>query len=160
MTTRFNLKSAIRFAMSSAVAWSLSLNLLRLGSGVILLPLLLTRLSGPDLGMYYVFARLIAITQILDFGCSFSFSRSVSFAMGGATELQTHGLSPEPSCQCPTPDGGCPCTGPDACEAGCIAPLDAGCEGLLEGACAATSPSFGCYCIFVGPGQAVGLCVD
>lgn len=68
--------------------------MLRLGSGLLLLPLLLRLLSVPDLGMYYVFLNLGALIPIIDFGFSLSVERNVSYAMRGATQLQRIGIQP------------------------------------------------------------------
>jgi len=81
--------------LRSAVAWSWVFNFLRLAGGLLLLPLLLTRLSEPDLGMYYVFLRLVALVPIIDFGFSVSIGRNVSYAAGGAKSIQALGLSAE-----------------------------------------------------------------
>lgn len=72
------------------------------------------------------------------------------------------GLNPEPSCQCPTQDGGCACTGDGQCQGACMAPFNdgGGCDGILEGMCAAVQPQFGCFCVIFAPGEAAGLCVD
>src|ERR1043166_790155 len=80
---------------SSAVVWSWGMNLLRLASGILLLPLLLRLLPTADLGFYYVLLSLQAIVPLLDFGIAVSVDRSVSYAMGGATQLTAHGLHPE-----------------------------------------------------------------
>lgn len=81
--------------LRSAVIWTWLFNFLRLAGGVLLLPLLLTRLSEPDLGMYYVFLRLIALVPIIDFGFSVSIGRNVSYAAGGAKSIQALGMSGE-----------------------------------------------------------------
>lgn len=70
------------------------MNGLRLGSGLLLLPLLLRLLPTNDLGMYYVFLQLAALLPIIDFGFSVSIARYVSYAMGGARELKAQGLVP------------------------------------------------------------------
>ncbi len=79
---------------NSAVVWSWAFNGFRLASGLFLLPLLLRKLPNEDLGIYYVFLRLIALTPIIDFGFSVSIGRYVSYAMGGATELKAQGIVP------------------------------------------------------------------
>ena len=55
----------------SAVGWSWVLNALRLASGFILLPLVLTKLGKPELGMYYVLLSLSALVPLVDFGFGF-----------------------------------------------------------------------------------------
>lgn len=79
---------------NSAVVWSWAFNGFRLASGLFLLPLLLRKLPIEDLGIYYIFLRLIALTPIIDFGFSVSIGRYVSYAMGGATELKAQGIVP------------------------------------------------------------------
>jgi O-antigen/teichoic acid export membrane protein len=78
---------------TSTVAWSWAFNFLRLASGLLLLPLLLRMLPETDLGMYYGFLNLFAITTVLDFGIGPTLGRFVSYAMGGATRLTAHGLA-------------------------------------------------------------------
>jgi O-antigen/teichoic acid export membrane protein len=84
-----------RRLQSSAVVWSWGFNFLRLASGLLLLPLLLTTLTKPDLGMYYVFLSLGALVVVLDFGFSPTIGRFVSYAMGGATKLAADGIARE-----------------------------------------------------------------
>ncbi|MCW5552365.1 MAG: hypothetical protein KIS67_09365 [Verrucomicrobiae bacterium] len=91
------LSSMFQRLMQSAVVWSWAMNGLRLGSGVIVLPLLIHRLSGPDFGMYFVLLSLSALVPILDLGFAASIGRAVSYAMGGAKELQAQGYTPETS---------------------------------------------------------------
>ena len=80
-------------ARNSAVAWSWVLNSLRLALGLILLPIVLKKLSTPDLGMYYVFLSLVALVPLVDFGFGPTIGRFVSYAMGGAEMLQAHGVA-------------------------------------------------------------------
>ncbi|MCU0770545.1 MAG: hypothetical protein MUE94_02080 [Verrucomicrobia bacterium] len=90
-----NLAAFAKRVRHSAVAWSWVFNFLRLAGGLLLLPLLLTRLSEADLGMYYVFLRLVALVPIFDFGFSVSIGRHVSYAVGGARSIQAIGLTAE-----------------------------------------------------------------
>ena len=76
---------------SSSVAWSWGLNGLRLGSSLLLLPLLV-RLPTPDYGIYFVLLSLQAIVPLLDLGFLPSIDRAVSYAVGGAANIQSHGL--------------------------------------------------------------------
>ena len=78
---------------TSTVAWSWVFNFLRLASGLLLLPLLLHLLSEAELGMYYGFLNLYAITTVLDFGIGPTLGRFVNYAMGGATSLAAQGLA-------------------------------------------------------------------
>ena len=96
MIPRFSeLLTLVRRLPESAVAWSWLFNFLRLASGLLLLPLLLRLLAKSDLGMYYVFLSLGAITTVMDFGFGPTIGRFVTYAMGGATRLEAHGLAAE-----------------------------------------------------------------
>ncbi len=89
-----NLAKIARRLYGSSVAWFWFFNVLRLASGVLLLPLLIKLLPKPDFGMYYVFLSLAAVVPMLDFGFSVSIGRAVSYAMGGALELKPEGYVP------------------------------------------------------------------
>lgn len=78
--------------VNSAVVWSWVLNVCRLASGLLLLPLLLRLLTTEDLGMYYVLLSLNTLGMFADFGFVNSISRSVGFAMSGATHLRSEGF--------------------------------------------------------------------
>lgn len=77
------------------------MNGLRLAAGVIVLPLLVSRLPAPDFHTYFVLLSLSALVPILDLGFSSSIGRAVSYAMGGARELRAYGFVPEPGAQGP-----------------------------------------------------------
>src|SRR5258708_1550250 len=77
----------------SAVVWSGLFNALRLASGLILLPLVLRKFTTPDFGMYYVLLSLSALVPLVDFGFGPTIGRFVSYALGGAETVQTHGLA-------------------------------------------------------------------
>jgi O-antigen/teichoic acid export membrane protein len=78
---------------SSTVVWSWVFNGFRTATGLILLPLVLRKLSTPELGMYYVFLCQVALAPVIDFGFSPTILRFVSYAMGGAQTIQAHGVS-------------------------------------------------------------------
>ena len=79
---------------NSAVAWSWVFNGLRLGSALILLPLLVSRLSVADLGMHYVLLSLGAVAILFDFGFRSAIWRGVCVALAGGTRLEKQGLAP------------------------------------------------------------------
>ena len=81
--------------INSAVFWSWIFNFVRLASGIILLPLVLHKLSTADLGMYYVLLSLAALSALIDFGFGETIGRFITYAMGGAREIQAQGL-PKP----------------------------------------------------------------
>lgn len=88
-----NLLRLFARATKTAVLWYWMFNVLRLSSSVLLLPLLFGCLSKPDFGMYLVFAVLSAIVPILDFGLAPNVERNVAYAMAGAKELRSMGMS-------------------------------------------------------------------
>ena len=77
---------------NSTVVWSWVLNVLRAGSGVILLPLLFRELSKSDLGMNGVLFSLAGLALIVDFGFGPTIDRFISYAMSGAKTLEAHGV--------------------------------------------------------------------
>ena len=83
-----------RFLWQSPVAWSWAFNVLRVGSGVLLLPLLVRLLAKPDLGMHYVLLSLGALAAMVDFGFAGAIWRAVCVAMSGGRELRAEGLAP------------------------------------------------------------------
>jgi hypothetical protein len=78
---------------ASVVMWSWGFNALRLASGLILLPLVLNKLPTAELGMYYVLLSLAALVPLVDFGFGPTIGRFVSYAMGGAEEIQAQGVA-------------------------------------------------------------------
>jgi len=85
-------RELLRRLHGSAVGWSWAFNILRLASGLILLPLMLKKWTAEDLGMYYFFLNQAAIVPLVDFGFGPTISRFVSYAMGGAQSIQAHGV--------------------------------------------------------------------
>ena len=67
------------------------MSVLRLASGLFLLPLIL-HLDQRDQGFYYLLVPLLFMVTLLDFGLASSVERSVSYAMGGAKEIKAHGM--------------------------------------------------------------------
>ncbi len=80
-------------AKNSAVLWWWVFNGFRLGSGLLLLPLVLNKLPTVDLGMYYVLLSLTALVPLVDFGFGPTIGRFVSYAMGGAEAIQAQGIA-------------------------------------------------------------------
>jgi hypothetical protein len=79
--------------MGSAVIWSWGMNAIRLGFGLLVLPLLVLLLpTKQDLGFYQLLTNLVVVVPLLDVGLSFGIERGLSFAMGGAAELKPHGV--------------------------------------------------------------------
>lgn len=92
-STKTRFATLVGRAWNSAVGWSWGLTGLRLGLGVLLLPIVLKKLPTPDLGMYYVLLSLAAVVPLVDFGFGPTIGRFVAYATGGAEMLQAHGVA-------------------------------------------------------------------
>ena len=93
--------AALRRLRDSTVVWSWAFNFLRLATGLVLLPLVLHKLSTPELGMYYLLMSQVALVPLVDFGFGPTIGRFVSYAMGGAETIQAHGLAQPGSSHAP-----------------------------------------------------------
>ncbi len=87
--------------VKSAVVWSWLFNTLRLASGIIVLPLVLQKFSKGDVGMYGVLLQLSGLVTVIDFGFSPTIGRFVSYAYGGAANLQARGVHKPASTSAP-----------------------------------------------------------
>ena len=61
----------------SAVLWSWVYNFLRLGAGLLLIPLLMKAVTKEELGLYYIFLGLAQFAFVIDFGFSTTTGRFV-----------------------------------------------------------------------------------
>lgn len=52
---------------------------------VLVLPLILTRLSTPEISLWFLFSTIISMQMLADIGFSPTFSRVIAYAMGGAS---------------------------------------------------------------------------
>lgn len=91
------LPAIIRRVAQSAVVWSWLFNALRLGSGLVLLPLLVHRLSVEELGLHYVLVSLAGLVVLVDFGFSGAIGRAVGYAAGGVQSLESQGVAAAPA---------------------------------------------------------------
>jgi O-antigen/teichoic acid export membrane protein len=87
-----SVSALLRRLANSTVVWSWALNGLRLGSGLIVLPLVLHLFNQADLGMYFTLLALAAYGPIIDFGFSPTIDRFIGYAMGGAETLEAQGV--------------------------------------------------------------------
>ena len=76
----------------SAVAWSFVATSLKLGSAILILPLILRRVSADELGLWYVFLSFGALAMLIDFGFGHTINRAVAYLWAGARELAPYGL--------------------------------------------------------------------
>ncbi|MEG0795108.1 MAG: O-unit flippase-like protein [Odoribacter sp.] len=74
------------------VLWGYTAQFFNIGSGIILLPLILRLLSPELIGVWYIFLTISGLVQMLDFGFQPTFTRNVSYIFSGATQIQAEGL--------------------------------------------------------------------
>lgn len=77
--------------MKKDVIWGYLSHFLQYGAALLVLPLLLRKLNGPELGVWYVFMTISALVSMLDMGLSPTLARNVSYVMSGAKRLQKSG---------------------------------------------------------------------
>ncbi len=72
-------------------AWNFFATLFRIGSTVIVLPLVLRYLSKEDYGMWTIFITYGSLLLIIDFGFANSFTRNITYIFSGVQELSKTG---------------------------------------------------------------------
>lgn len=72
--------------------WSYIATFLSMGSGIIIVPLILRYLNDEEVAIYYIFTSLSAIALLFDFGFSPSIARSITYAWSGADKLWKQGV--------------------------------------------------------------------
>lgn len=88
--SRFSLPRLFRFFWSSPTVTTWGSFAIASLKHLILLPLLLNRFSEGEIALWLLFSTFIAFSHHLDLGFYSSFSRLVSYVMGGATTLRGH----------------------------------------------------------------------
>jgi O-antigen/teichoic acid export membrane protein len=79
------------------VAWNFGATFMRVASGLLVLPLALRVLPNYEIGVYYLFIDLAALTAVLDFGFTNSFTRNVTYVFSGTNNLLSKGYVPADS---------------------------------------------------------------
>lgn len=74
-------------------AWNFVATLLKIGSGLIVLPIIMRYVSREEYGIWTIFLSYSALMNLVDFGFSNSFTRSVTYIFSGARTLQKEGLN-------------------------------------------------------------------
>lgn len=74
-------------------AFGLVVQGLQYGSGLLLLPFVVTRLSTAEVGIWYVFITVQGLAVLADFGFQPTLARSFAAAFHGAPELHSQGLA-------------------------------------------------------------------
>jgi len=78
---------------SKDAIWNAIGTLFSLGSGLIIIPIILIYLSDDATALYYIFTSLGAIATLFDFGFSPSIARNMMYAYTGTDHLEKTGLS-------------------------------------------------------------------
>ena len=71
--------------------WAMLATLFRIGSGVLLFPMVLSMLPSEIVGVWTIFTSVTLITGILDFGFNQSFARNISYVFSGVRSLKRNG---------------------------------------------------------------------
>ena len=75
------------------IIWSFIVQFFNVGSGIIILPLILKKLSSDELGIWYIFSMISNLIYLLDFGFLPSIQRNVAYVYSGASELLKEGIN-------------------------------------------------------------------
>jgi O-antigen/teichoic acid export membrane protein len=78
--------------LRSASFWAVLSTALRLGGGILTLPIALRSLSQDELGLYYTFVGISSLALLLDFGFAATIIRNASYAVGGAKSFKCKGM--------------------------------------------------------------------
>ena len=71
--------------------WATLATLFRIGSGVLLFPMVLNMLPSETVGVWTIFTSVVMITGIMDFGFSPSFARNIAYIFSGVRSLKKDG---------------------------------------------------------------------
>ncbi|WP_312906120.1 O-unit flippase-like protein [Sphingobacterium multivorum] len=77
------------------VIWNYMAVILKMGSSIFLLPIILKSLGSDDVGIWMVFSTITGLVYLMDFGFHASFVRVVSYIWSGAQDLEVKGFSKE-----------------------------------------------------------------
>lgn len=67
---------------------------IRVGGSLLTLPIALKLIPSPELGLYYTFLVIAALTTLLDFGFASTVARNCTYAFSGASHISPLGLPP------------------------------------------------------------------
>jgi O-antigen/teichoic acid export membrane protein len=77
----------------SDVLWGYAGTVLRFGSSLLVLPIVLKTLPSEQLGIWYIFQTLNGLIALMDFGFSGTIIRNIAYAWAGVTDLAHTGVS-------------------------------------------------------------------
>ncbi|MBW4330266.1 hypothetical protein KY084_05195 [Stakelama sp. CBK3Z-3] len=87
------MKIWMRARRSGAMIAGFAAQAAQYGSALLLLPMLFTRLSSEEIGIWYLFITIQGLVLIADFGFQPTFARNIALAHSGASDLHTEGIS-------------------------------------------------------------------
>lgn len=74
------------------VIWSYVAQILNLGSGLFILPLILHMLSANEIAMNYLMLTVASFISLLDFGFLPQFARNLTYVFSGVPDLEKEGV--------------------------------------------------------------------
>ncbi len=74
------------------VAWGYAAQLVNIGSGVLLLPVVMLTLPSEQVGLWFVFLTLVAMAQLFELALQPTLSRTAAYVFAGAYSLSNVGL--------------------------------------------------------------------
>lgn len=74
------------------IIWGYASQIFQFGTGIIILPMILRKLSTEELGIWYIFLTITAFVNLLDFGFQQTITRNVSYVFSGAKTLLKVGI--------------------------------------------------------------------
>ena len=73
--------------------WNYTATVLKIGSSVLLMPLILNKMSSQSVGIWNIFISISFFLTLVDFGFNASFTRNLTYIFSGANELFSNGYS-------------------------------------------------------------------
>ncbi len=74
------------------IIWSYAAQIFHFGSGIIILPVILKKLSSAELAIWYAFMSINSLVMLLEYGFSPTISRNISYVFSGAKKLLPQGI--------------------------------------------------------------------
>lgn len=74
------------------LAWGVVSTFMKIGTGVLLFPFVLNRLTADQTGIWTIFTTIQMLVTLLDFGFNDSFARNIGYVFSGVHSLKTRGF--------------------------------------------------------------------
>jgi O-antigen/teichoic acid export membrane protein len=87
-----NTNNGIENIGKTDVIWNYVATFFQIGSGIILLPFILKKLSAETVGLWVIFQTIMSLVVLFDFGFKPAFARNVSYVFSGAKKLKKKGV--------------------------------------------------------------------